>query len=93
MPDDPASFPFYMVANKSDLAAERRVSAEKINEYCRKHPDLIYHETSALTGSNVEGLFKSVASNHFVRAAADPTPGTAGELSVNDTEDSMEQTA
>ena len=88
MPTDPTSFPFYLVANKSDLSAERKVTVEKVNDYCRKHPDLIFHETSALTGSNVEVVFKSVATKHLALAGATDTPQTASELSsLNDNED------
>ena len=93
MPKDPASFPFYLVANKSDLSAERKVTVERVNDYCHKHPDLIFHETSALTGSNVEVVFKSVATKHLALAGAGSTSGTASELSsLNDNEDGERST-
>jgi hypothetical protein len=48
-----------------DLVAERQVSQEKIDEFQKQNPDMVYHETSALNGVNVEDMFISVATNHL----------------------------
>ena len=53
MPKDPLSFPFFLIGNKSDLVDERQVHKEKINSWLARNPEVIYHETSALDGSNI----------------------------------------
>ena len=61
MPKDPDAIPFYVLGNKVDLENERQVSQERISEWLRNNKDIIYYETSALDGSNVEQAFSKIA--------------------------------
>ena len=45
-----------LVANKSDLSAERQVSTEEGQTFARRN-DLVYFESSAKTGENVNNVF------------------------------------
>jgi small GTP-binding protein len=51
-----------IIGNKSDLAREREVPHLTAMTYAKEH-GFLYLETSALTGSNVDELFKSIAQN------------------------------
>lgn len=57
MPKDPYSFPFFCIGNKNDLVEERSVSQELVDGYLEKNPDVLYHETSAMEGTNIEKMF------------------------------------
>ncbi len=52
MAQDPESFPFVLVANKSDLAT-RRLSREQLEQWSRAHQCLASFECSALNGAAV----------------------------------------
>ena len=49
-----------LVANKSDLAAERQVSTDEGQQFATRN-NLYYFETSAKTGNNVESVFADSA--------------------------------
>lgn len=49
-----------LIGNKSDLVSKREVSAEKAEAYAEKNK-LLYIETSALNGNNIEDAFQRVA--------------------------------
>ncbi|KAJ3039334.1 Ras- protein Rab-2A [Rhizophlyctis rosea] len=53
-----------LVANKCDLAAKRQVSKEEGESFAKKH-GLLYLETSAKTGENVDEAFMSLASTIY----------------------------
>ena len=65
MPDNAPDFPFFVIGNKCDLVNDRAVSKEKVEEFIIRNPDIIYFETSAMDGSNVNEVFNCVASNHI----------------------------
>lgn len=54
-----------VVGNKSDLVHEREVSVEEINAFCKIN-NLIYYETSAKAGKNVEEIFFDLAKNLYI---------------------------
>lgn len=49
-----------LVGNKADLAGSREVSTEEGTEFAKKH-NLIFYETSAKTGLNIEQAFVTSA--------------------------------
>ncbi|KAK8818362.1 hypothetical protein WA556_006182, partial [Blastocystis sp. ATCC 50177/Nand II] len=49
-----------IAGNKSDMKEQRQVSQADIDAFCQK-ANLMYVETSAMTGSGVTDLFKSIA--------------------------------
>ena len=57
-----AKFPFVVLGNKVDLVAERRVSREEAEQWCRENGDLLYFETSGLQNVNLEEAFTLMAS-------------------------------
>ena len=57
-----------LVGNKSDRADEREVTQADAEEYEKELGAKFYIETSALTGSGVEDLFRQLAENVTVRA-------------------------
>lgn len=44
-----------LVANKSDMAEQRQITTEEGQDFAKKY-GLLYLETSAKTGSNVDGI-------------------------------------
>ena len=65
MPKDPNAIPIFVLGNKIDLEHERAIAKEKVQDYMKKNPDMIYFETSAIDGSNVNEVFQAVAKNHL----------------------------
>ncbi|XP_020221165.1 ras-related protein RHN1 isoform X1 [Cajanus cajan] len=55
-----ASLTMFLVANKADLEADRKVSNEEGEEYAKEH-GLSFLETSAKTAQNVNELFYEIA--------------------------------
>jgi len=61
-PRNADAFPFVILGNKADLAAERRqVSQAKAKSWCTSKGDVPQFETSAKDGSNVEQAFQAIA--------------------------------
>jgi len=53
--------PFILVGNKKDLVKDRKISEEDVKKYLKHKKFLIYYESSAKTGENVEEFFKQMA--------------------------------
>ncbi|KAJ3033997.1 hypothetical protein HK097_004651, partial [Rhizophlyctis rosea] len=53
-----------LVANKADLQSRRQVSREEGESFAKKH-GLLYLETSAKTGENVDEAFMNLASTIY----------------------------
>jgi Ras-related protein Rab-7A len=66
-PKDPDTFPFVLLGNKCDKQAERKVTLEKIKQYCENKSNITYFETSAKDNTNVEAAFEEVAKLAFKR--------------------------
>ena len=58
--DDPDTFPFLLVGNKSDLMGQRRVAHKDAAIYAKEN-NMIFFETSAKTGENFEKPLGSIA--------------------------------
>ena len=63
MPQDPELIPFFVLGNKVDKVDERQVSKDSVTNWLKKNPEIIYYETSALDGSNVNEAFSRIAQN------------------------------
>ena len=59
-PKEAESFPFMVLGNKSDLADDRRVSNFDAKKFCQQNGNMLYFETSAKDGSNVESSFREL---------------------------------
>ena len=68
-PTSPATFPFVVLGNKSDLANRRQVSTQKAKSWCGGKNDIPYYETSAKEAVNVEQAFATIAKNALAREA------------------------
>lgn len=59
---DAATFPFAVLANKSDMRAQRAVSQRRASQWCLTNgPNYKYYETSAKDSTNVQQAFMDVA--------------------------------
>ena len=79
MPKDPDAIPFFVLGNKVDLENERKVARDRVSEWLKINPEIIYYETSALDGSNVAEAFSKIAQN-FLNLQSDgmsTAPGTS----------------
>jgi len=60
-PSDPANFPFVCLGNKLDKQDNRQVPASKGQAWAKDNNDMMFYETSALTGDKVEEAFLQMA--------------------------------
>ena len=65
MPPDPDIIPFFVLGNKVDKVESRQVSQDSVTSWLKKNPEIIYYETSALDGSNVNEAFSRIAQNYL----------------------------
>lgn len=63
MPKDPSAVPFFVLGNKVDRDNDREVSQERVSEWLKQNSEVIYFETSALDGANVNDAFSRIAQN------------------------------
>ena len=61
MPKDPSAVPFFVLGNKVDRDNDREVSQDRVSEWLKQNPEVIYFETSALDGANVNDAFSRIA--------------------------------
>merc|ERR1711974_175391 len=66
-PDQPDSFPFLVLGNKSDLEDERQVPTKLAERVCQKLGNLSFLECSAKENENVVNAFRTVASKVLAR--------------------------
>lgn len=57
---DPNKCPFLLLGNKSDLEDQRKISAHRGENFAKKN-NMIFFETSALTGGNIEKAITQIA--------------------------------
>ena len=60
-PQNPESFPFVLIGNKTDLKNDINVKNEDIEKYCKDHNNMPYFNASAQDNTNVEDAFNKVA--------------------------------
>lgn len=60
-PSDPGSFPFVCLGNKLDKEEHRQVPTNKGQAWAKENNDMMFYETSALTGDKVEEAFLQMA--------------------------------
>lgn len=65
---DGDDFTFILVGNRADLESEREVSQSMAQEWARSTGCILYIETSAKTGANVEGAFRGAVQDVLRRA-------------------------
>lgn len=81
MPKDPDAIPFFVLGNKVDLENERQVSQDRVTEFLKQNPEMIYYETSAVDGRHVNEAFLKIATN-FIQIQNQMAP----ELTASGTE-------
>jgi len=59
-PKNPENFPFILFGNKVDKEDERQVDRSEVDKWLKENEGVIYQETSALTGNNIDEAFMSV---------------------------------
>jgi len=81
---DASEFTFLLIGNRCDLDADREVTADTAQEWCRAHGGLEYVESSAKTGLNVERAFRIAVQDVLKRASLDrvPEPSRPAPLSA-----------
>ena len=70
-PKDPENFPFVLIGNKCDKESDRKVSEQKIKQFCQSKGNIAYFETSAKDNLNVDKAFEEVARLAFKREVKD----------------------
>ena len=60
-PTNQSTFPFVCLGNKLDAEADRQVTTAQGEEWAQKNFNMIFHETSAMTGQHVEEVFMEMA--------------------------------
>lgn len=68
-PNDPLTFPFVCLGNKLDQAASRQVPTVKGEQWAKDNDGMMFYETSALDGVNVENAFRDMARAALKREA------------------------
>lgn len=58
--DNPHLFPFLLLGNKMDKESQRKVKKEDALMYAKKN-NMLYHETSAVDGRNIDDAFYGIA--------------------------------
>ena len=80
-PNDPATFPFVCLGNKLDKPDQRQVPTVKGQEWAKENNNMMFYETSALDGVNVENAFRDMARAALKREADQQItmPSTIGD--------------
>ena len=60
-PPNPNAFPFVLIGNKVDKEAERKVTTNRAQQWCKMNGDIPYFEASAKDNLNVKELFEQLA--------------------------------
>ena len=60
-PQDPKTFPFLVIGNKTDLESDRRVQFQKGQSWAKTNGDLMFFETSAKDNLHVDESFVEIA--------------------------------
>jgi len=60
--EEPKKFPFLLLGNKLDKDSQRQVNKHDGESYSRQH-DMIFFETSALNGANVEQAIRAISAH------------------------------
>ena len=63
----PENFPFILIGNKSDEVDKRKVSDEKIKEYCKSKSISAYFDTSAKNNINIKEVFEEATKLGYYR--------------------------
>lgn len=92
-PRDPENFPFIVVGNKADLAAQRRqVSEGKLKQYCagKGSNGIPSFECSAKEAENVDAAFQCVAREALKQEASQGAPiYIPNQITLEDSKDTQ----
>ncbi|KAI0980282.1 hypothetical protein GJ496_011826 [Pomphorhynchus laevis] len=81
-PTNPDNFPFIVLGNKSDVDDENRlVSSRKANNWCQDN-NIVYVETSAKEGTNVENAFETIMKLTLDRHTAESSESLPGTINL-----------
>ena len=82
-PVSPDSFPFVLLGNKADEAAEKRMVSERMaTEWCEAQRNMPYLETSAKNDQNVSRAFTTIVDLALNNKTAD-APAVAAAAAGN----------
>ena len=68
-PSDPLTFPFVCLGNKVDQQDRREVATNRGEAWAKENNNMMFYETSALDGVNVENAFRDMARAALKREA------------------------
>lgn len=68
-PPDPDKFPFILIANKSDLTEDRKITMEEGQEFASLNGEMPFYECSALKGNGLKEAFEKAAELAHQRVA------------------------
>jgi len=66
-------FPIFVLGNRCDMDAQRKISTEDAMSWCKSHGGVKYIETSAKSGANVEKAFRMAVQDVLSRVARERT--------------------
>ena len=69
-PQNIDTFPFLVIGNKVDLEEQRKVTTIEARKFCQQNGNMIFFESSAKSGINVESAFRDLGASAVKRQMA-----------------------
>ena len=66
-PQNIDTFPFLVIGNKVDLEEQRKVTTIEARKFCQQNGNMIFFESSAKSGINVETAFRDLGASAVKR--------------------------
>eukprot|EP01128_Nolandella_sp_AFSM9_P000477 TRINITY_DN10635_c0_g1_i1.p1 TRINITY_DN10635_c0_g1~~TRINITY_DN10635_c0_g1_i1.p1 ORF type:complete len:210 (+),score=43.42 TRINITY_DN10635_c0_g1_i1:129-758(+) len=80
-------FPFLLLANRSDLVAQREIQPDDLSSWSKAHDDIKFLETSAKNGQNVDRAFRMIVTEVMNRMSSQDSTSSAPEVKGVNLED------